>query len=164
MSETGTWTLGIRLLIKLLMPTPRLASRLHPGPGRWILDALEVNNSLRRMTKISRTLKGISLSKILLLMHHQMVPNPLRHSPKRTRTVVLAKEDLDDKATARILLPLASTSPLSGKTRTKIRTRKTLLTLSATLISRKAIIPTSALRRSQKTSVGLDELYVGNWE
>ena len=95
-------------------------------------------------------------------MHHQVELNPLRHSPRRNRTVVLAEEDPDDRAKARILRPLALTPPPSGKTRIKIRTRKTYPTLSATLASRKAIMPTSVPRRSQKTSVGLDDLHVGD--
>ena len=152
----------MRLLIKPLMPRPKPASRLHPGPGRWILDALVVNDPLRKRTKIPGISKRISLPRILLLMRHQAGPNPLRHSPRRNRTVVLAEEDPDDRAKARILLPLASTPPPSGKTRIRIRTRKTYPMLSATLASRKAIMPTSVPRRSQKTSVGLDDLHVGD--
>ena len=95
-------------------------------------------------------------------MHHQVRPSPLWHSSKRTRTVVLAEEDPNDKAKARILLPLASTPLLSGRTKTRIRTRKTYPTLSTTLASRKAIMPTNVPRKSQKTSVGLDNLHVGD--
>ena len=150
----------MRLLIRPLIPRPKPASRLHTRPGRWILDAFEVNDPPRRMTKTSETTKKISLPRIFLLMHHQMEPNPLQYSLRRNRTVVFAKEDPDDKAKARILLPLASTPLLSGRTR--IRTRKTYPTLSATPASRKVIMPTSVPRRSQKTSVGLDDLYVGD--
>ena len=89
-----------------------------------------------------------------------MGPNPLQPSLRRNRTVVLAEEDPDDRAKARILLPLASTPLLSGRTR--IRTRKTYPTLGATLASRKIIMPTSVPRRSQKTSIGLDDLHVGD--
>ena len=81
-------------------------------------------------------------------MRHQVRPNPDRHSLKKTKTVVLAKEDSDDKAKTRIFLPLASTPLLSGKTKTKIKTRKTYPTLSTILISRKVIMPTSAPRKS----------------
>ena len=149
-------------MIKLLMPRPRLASRLYPGPGRWILDALEVNNLLRKMTRISGILKRISLPKILLLMHYQVGSNPHRHSLKRNRIVVFAEEDPGNRAKARILLPLASTLLLSRRIRTRTRTKKTSPILSATLISRNAITPTSVPEKSQKTSVGLDDLHVGD--
>ena len=162
MSGTSTETLGMRLLIRPLMPRPRPTSRLYPGPERWILNALEANDPPRRMTKTPETTKKISFPRILLLMYHQVGPNPLRHNPRRNRTVVLAEEDPDNKAKARILLPLASTPLLLGRTRTKIKTRNTSPTLSDTLISRKAITPTSVPRKSQKTSVNLDNLYVGD--
>ena len=162
MSKTGTKTFRMRLLIRPLMPRPRLASRLYLGPRRWILDALEVNDLLRKMTRTPGTTKRISLSKILPLMHYQVGPNPLWHSPKRTKTVVLAEENPDDKAKARIPLLLALMPLLSGKTRIKIRTRKTSLTLNATFVSRKTITPISAARRSQKTSVNLDNLHIGD--
>ena len=142
----------------------RPASRLHMGPGRWILDALVVNNPLRRRTKISRILKKISLPRILLLMRHQVGPNLHRHSLKRNRTVALVEEDPNDRAKARTPLPLASMPLQLGKTKTRIRTRKTSPTLNAILVSRKATMPTSASRKSQKTSVGLDNLHVGDWE
>ena len=145
------------------MPRPKPVFRLHPGSGRWILDALVVNNLLRRKTKIPRISKRISLPRILLLMHHQARPNILRHSPRRNRIVVFTKENLNDRAMARILLPLASTPLLSGKTRTKIRTRKTYLILNATPLSKKIIMPTNVPRKSQKTSVSLDNFYVGDW-
>ena len=150
------------MLIKPLMPRPKPASRLHPGPGRLIFDAFVVNNLLRKRTKIPGILKRISFPRILLLMRHQAGPNPLRHSPRRNRTVVLAEEDPDDRAKARILLPLASTPLLSGRTKTRIRTRKISPILSTTLVSKKIIMPTSVPKRSQKTSVGLDNLYVDN--
>ena len=114
------------------------------------------------MTSIPKTSKRISLFKILLLIYHQVGLNLLRHSPRKTRTVILAKKDPNNKAKARILLPLVSTPPLSGKVRTKIRTRRTSPSLSATLVSKKVNMPTSAPKRSQKTSVGLDNLHVGN--
>ena len=109
-------------MIKPLMAKPKPASRIYPGPGRLIFDAPMVNDLPRRRIKTLGIIKKISLPRILLLMHCQVGPNPLRHSPRRNKTVVLAKEDPDDKAKARILLPLASTPLLSGKTRTKIRT------------------------------------------
>ena len=148
------------MLIKPLMPRPKPTFRLHPGPGRWIFNALMVNDPLRRRTKIPGISKTISFPRIRLLMHYQAGPNPLRHSPKKNKTVNLAKEDPDNRAKARILLPLASTPLLSGRTR--IRTRKTYPTLSATPASRKIIMPTSVPRRSQKTSVGLNNLHVGD--
>ena len=78
------------------------------------------------MTRIPRTLKKISLPRIFLLMHHQVGHNSDQHSqPRRTRIVVFAKEDPNNKAKVRILLPLASMLLLSGKTRTTIRTKKT---------------------------------------
>ena len=147
-------------MIRPFMPRPRPASRLYPRPGRWILDALKVNGQPRKRTRTPGTPRKISLPRIFLLMHHYLGLNPLLHSPRRNRTVVLAKEDPDNKAKARILLPLASTPLLSGRTR--IRTRKTYPTLSATPASRKVIMPTSVPRRSQKTSVGLDDLHVGD--
>ena len=152
----------MKLLIRSLMSRPRLASRLHPRLERWLLDALEVNNPLKKMTKTSGTMKRISLSRIFLLMHHQEELNPLRHSPRRTKTVVLAEKNLNNKAKARILLLLVSTPLPSGKTKIKIRTRKTYLILSATYVSRKIIIPTNVPRISQKTSVGLDNLHFGD--
>ena len=152
----------MRLLIKPLMPRPKPASRLYPGRERWILNALKVNGLPRRRIKTSGITKRISLPRILLLMHCQVGLNPLRHSPRRNRTVIPAKEDPNDRAKARILLPLASTPLLSGRTRTRIRTRKTYPILSATPASRKVIMPTSVPKRSQKTSVGLDNLHVGD--
>ena len=95
-------------------------------------------------------------------MHHQVGPNPLWHSPRKIRTVVLAKENPNDKVKARILLPLALTPLPSGKTRTRIKIRKTYPILSTTLVNKKVIMPTSALRKSQKTSVGLNDLHVGD--
>ena len=163
MSEIGNWTLRMRLLIRPLMLRPRLAFKLYSGSERWILDALEVNDLPKKMTKFPETTKRISLPWIFLLMHHQVGPNPLRHSPRRTRTVIFAKENPDIKAKARILLPFASTPPPSGRTRTKIRTKMTYPIMSATLVSKKVIMPTSVLRRSQKTSVGLDNLHVSDW-
>ena len=148
------------MLIKPLMPRPKPASRLYLGRERWILDALEVNSLPKRRIKTPGITKRISLPRILLLIHRQVGPNPLRPSPRRNKTVVLAKEDPNDRAKARILLPLALTPLLSGRTR--IRTRKTYPTLNATSASRKIIIPTSVPRRSQKTSVGLDDLHVGD--
>ena len=148
------------MLIKPLMLRPKLASRLHPGRERWILNALEVNDLPRRRIRTPGITKRISLPRILLLIHRQVGPNLLRPSPRRNKTVVLAEEDPDDRAKARILLSLASTLLLLD--RTKIRTKKTYPTLSATPASRKVIMPTSVLRRSQKTSVGLDDLHVGD--
>ena len=150
------------MLIKLLMPRPRPASRLHPGRERWILNAFEDNGLPRRRIKTPGIMKRISLPRILLLMHRQVGPNLLRNSPRKNRTVVLAKEDPDDRAKAIIPRPLASTPLPSRKSRIRIRTRKTYPTLSATLANRKAIIPTSVPRRSQKTSVSLDDLHVGD--
>ena len=152
----------MRLLIKLLMPRPRPAFRLHPGPGRWILDAFKVNNPPRKMIRTPGTTKRISFSRIFLLMHHQVGPNLLWHSPKKTRTVVIAKENPDDRAKARIPLPLASMLLLLGRTRTKIRIRRTSPTLNTTIINKKAITPISAPRRSSKTSVSLDDFHVGD--
>ena len=148
------------MLIKPLMPRPKPASRLHPEQGRWILDALKVNGLPRRRIRTPGITKRISLPRILLLIHCQVGPNPLRPSLRRNRTVVLAEEDPDDRAKDRILLPLASTPLLSGRTR--IKTRKTYPTLSAIPASRKVIMPISVPRRSQKTSVGLDDLHVGD--
>ena len=148
------------MLIKPLMPRPKLASRLHPERGRWILDALEVNGLPRRRIRTPGIMKRISLPRILLLIHHQVGPKPLRPSPRRNRTVVLAKENPNDRAKDKILLPPASTPLLSGRTR--VRTRKTYPTLSAIPASKKVIMPTNVPRRSQKTSVGLNDLHVGD--
>ena len=148
------------MLIRSLMPRPKPASRLHPERGRWILNALEVNGLPRRRIRTPGITKKISLPRILLLIHRQVGLNPLRPSPRRNKTVVLAEEDPNDRAKARILLPLASTPLLSKKTR--IRTRKTYPILSATPASKKVIIPTSIPKKSQKTSVGLDDLHVGD--
>ena len=114
------------------------------------------------MTKTLGTSKKISLSRIVLLICYKVGPNPHRHSAKRSRIVVLAKKNPDNKAKARILLPLPSTPPLSRRTRTKIRTRKTYLILNAILVSKKVIMPTSDLKRSQKTSVSFDNLHIGD--
>ena len=153
----------MRLLIKPLMPRLRPAFSLYPGLGRWIFNALKVNDQLRKMTRISGTSKRISLPRILLLLHHQVGLNPLRHSLWKTKRVVLAKENPNNKAKARILLPLAVTPPLSRKTWSKIRTKRTSLALSAALVSRKIIMPISALRKSQKTSISLDNLHISDW-
>ena len=147
-------------MIRPLMPMPKPASKLHPGRERWILDTFEVNDLLRTKIRTPGIMKRISLPKILLLIHRQVGLNPLRPSPRRNKIVVLAKEDPNNRAKARILLPLASTPLLSGKT--KIWTRKTYPTLSATPTSRKVIMPTSVPRRSQKTSVDLDHFHVGD--
>ena len=154
----------MRLLIRPLMLRPRLASKLYSRPERWILDALKVNDLPRKIARTPGTTKWISLPKIFLLIHHQVGPNPLRHSPRRARKVVLSEEDSDNKAKARILLPLALTPPLSGKTRTRIKTKKIYPTFSATIVSKKVIMPTNILKKSQKTSVGLDNLYIGDWK
>ena len=140
----------------------RPAFRLHLGPERKIFDALEVNNLSKRMTRTPGTLKRISLSRIILLMHHPVGANPHQHSQKKTKTIVLIEKNPNNKAKAKILLPLASTPPLSERTKTRIRTKKTYPTLSATLVSRKVIIPTSILKKSQKTSVCLNNLHVGD--
>ena len=95
-------------------------------------------------------------------MHYQVGLNPYPHSPKRTRTVVLVKENPNNKAKTRTFLPLASTPLLLGRTRTKIRTKKTYLTLNAILVSRKVIMLTGIIKKSQKTSVGFDDLHVGD--
>ena len=150
----------MRLLIKPLMPRPSPAFKLHSGPGRLILDVLEVNNLLKRITRISKTLKRISFPRILLLMHYQAGPNPHWHSLRKNKIVIFAEDDPDNRAKARIPLSLTLTSLLSERTRTKIKTRRTSPILSATFVSRKNIIPTNALRRSQKTSVGLDNLHI----
>ena len=152
----------MRLLIKLLMPRPKPASRLHPGPGRWIFDAFEVNGPSKRRKRTPEITKKLNLPRILLLMHCQVGLNLLRHSPRRNRTVIVAEENPHDKAKARILLPLASTPLLLGRTRTRISTRKTYPTLSAIPASKKVIMPTSVPRRSQKTSVVLDNFHVGD--
>ena len=132
------------------MPRPRPAFMLYPRPERWIFNALKVKDPPRRMAKTPETLKKISFPRILRLMRHQVRPNSHQHSPKKTRTVVFIKENPNNKAKARILLLLASTPPLSGKTRTKIRIRKTYPVLSVTIVSKKIIIPANIPRRSQK--------------
>ena len=142
------------------MPRPRPASRLHPGRERWILNALKVNSPPKRRIRTPGITKRISFPIILLLMYRQVGLNPLRYSPGRNRTVVLAEKDPDNRAKARILLLLASTPLLSGKTKIRIRRRKTYPTLSATLTNRNTIMPTSVPRKSQKTSVSLDNLHV----
>ena len=152
----------MRLLIRPLMSRPRPASKLHSGPEKWIFNAFEVNNLPRKMTRTSKIMKKISFPRILLLMHHQIGPNPLRHSLKRTKTVVSAKENPDNKAKARIFLPLALMPPLSGRTKTKIRIRKIYPSLSGILVSRKVIMLITVPKKCQKTSVGLDDLYIGN--
>ena len=144
------------------MPRPKPASRLYPGPRRWILNALVVNNPLRKRTKILGILKRINFPRIFLLIRHQAGPNPHRHSLKRNRIVAFVKEGPDDRAKARISLSLVSMPLQSEKTRTRIRTKKTFPTLSITLVSRKVTMPTSAPRRSQKTSIDLDNLHVGD--
>ena len=148
------------MLIRPLMPWPKPASRLHPERGRWIFDALKVNGLPKRRIKTPEITKKISLPRILLLIYRQVGLNPLRPSPKKNRTVVLAEEGPNDRAKDRILLLLASTPLLSGKTR--IKTRKTYPTLNATPASRKVIMPTRVPKRSQKTSVGLDDFHVGD--
>ena len=153
----------MRLLIRLLILRPRPAFRLYPGPKRWIFNTLEVNDPPREMTRILETMKRISLPRIFLLMHHQVGRNLLRYSPRTTRTVVFAKENPNNKAKARIFLSLTSMLPPSGRTRIKIRTKKTYPILSATLVSRKIIMPISIPRRSQKTIVSLDNLHVSDW-
>ena len=153
----------MRLLIRPLMSRPKPASKLHPGPERWMFNALEVNNPPKKMTRTPGTMKKISFPRILLLMHYQVGPNPLRHSSKRTRVVILTKKDPNNRAKARIPLPLASMPLLSEKTRIRIRIKRTSPTLNATFVSKKAITPTSAPKKSQKTSIGLDDLYVGDW-
>ena len=92
-------------MIKLLMPRPRPASRLHPGREKWIFNALKVNGLLRKKIRTPEITKRISFPRILLQMHRQVGLNPLRHSSRRNRIVVLAEEDPDDRAKARILLP-----------------------------------------------------------
>ena len=144
------------------MPRPRPASRLHQLPERWIFDVLKVNNQPRRRIRTPEIMKRISFPRILLLMHHHMGLNPLQHSPRRNKIVVPAEKNLDNKAKARILLPLTSTLPLSRRTKTRIRTRKTYLILSATPVSRGVIMPKGIPKKSQKTSVGLDNLHVGD--
>ena len=143
------------------MPKLRPASRLYPRPEWLIPNALKINDPLRKMTRTLETSKRRSFPKILLLMRHQMGPNPHRHSPKRTRIVVLAEEDPNNKAKARILLPLTSMPLLSKRTRTKIKTWKIYPTLSAIFVSRKVIMPISVSRKSQKTSVSLHDFHVG---
>ena len=144
-------------MIRPLMPRPKPASRLHPEPERWILDAREVNGLPRRRIRTPGITKRISLPRILLLIHCQVGPNPFWPSPRRNKTIVLAEENPNNRAKARILLPLASMPLLLG--RIKIKTRKTYPILSATPASKKVIMPTSVLRRSQKTSVGLDDFH-----
>ena len=146
----------MRLLIRPLMLRPRPASRLHPRSERWILNAFKANNPPRKMTRIPETLKRISLPRIILLMRHQIGPNPYPYSPRKTKTVILVEENPNDKAKAIILLPLASTPPVSR------RTRKIYWILSTTLVSKKIIMPTSISKRSQKTSIDLDDLHVGD--
>ena len=86
-------------------------------------------------------------------MHHQVEPNSRRHSPKRTRTIVFAKEDPDNKAKAKILLPLASLPPLLKKTRTRIRTKKAYPTLSATLVSKKSLYQQISQERAKELAL-----------
>ena len=150
----------MRLFIKRLMPRPKPASKLYLRPERKIHNALKVKDPLRRMTKTPETLKKISFPKIFLLMRHQVGPNPHRHSPKRTKTVVSTKENPNNKAKTRILLPLASTLLLSKRTRSRIRTKRTYPTWIATLVNKKVIMPKSVLKKSQKTSVSLDDLHI----
>ena len=104
-------------MIKPLMPKPKPASRLHLRQERWIFNALEVNGLPKRRIRTLKITKKISFPKILLLIHCQMGPNSLRPSPRKNRTVVLAEEDPNNRAKARILLPLASTPLLSRRTR-----------------------------------------------
>ena len=137
----------------------RQASRLHLKQGRQIFDIFNGNGQLRRMTRILRTLKRISLSKILLLIchHHQLGPNYYWYNQlRKTRIVVFVRKDfiVKVKAKVRILLLLAST--LLPSRRTKIRTRRILL------VRKKVIMLTSILKKSQKTSVGLDNLHVND--
>ena len=150
----------MRLLIRPLMPRPKPASRLYPGPEKSIFDALEVNNPSKKMTRTLETLKRISFPRILLLIRHQVRLNPHRHSPIKTRIVILAKKNHDNKVKAKIFLPLASMLLLSGSSKIRIRRRKTYLILSAILVSKNLIMLISVPRRSQKTSVGLDDLYI----
>ena len=133
----------MKLLIKPLMSRPRPATRLYPGLERWIFDVFEVNDLPRKMTRTPKIMKRISFPKILLLIHHQVGPNLFWHSLRRTKTIVFAKKDPNNKVKARILLPLASTPPPSRRIKTRIRTRKTYPTLSATLISKNVIMPTN---------------------
>ena len=84
--------------------------KLYPGQKRWIFDALKVNGQPRKMTKISKILKRISLSRIFLLIlyhHPQVGPNFHWHSqPKKTRIVVFAEKDSDVKAKTRVKILL----------------------------------------------------------
>ena len=114
------------LLIKPLMQKSKLASRLYSEQERWIFDTFEVNGQPRKMIRTLRTLKKISLLRILLLIrhHHQVGPYPHWHSQlKRTRIIVFAREDPVNKAKARakIFLPPTSMPPLSGRIKTKTR-------------------------------------------
>ena len=153
----------MRLLIRPLILRLRPVFSLYLRPRRWIFDAFEVNDKSRRMTKTPGALKKISLLRILLLMGHQVGPNPHRHSLRKTRIVVFTKKNLDNKAKARILLLLASMPLLSGRTKTRIRTRKTYPTLNAILVSRKVIMRTCVPKKSQKTSVTLNKLHISDW-
>ena len=138
----------MRLLIRPLMPRPRPASRLYPGPRRWILAALEANNLPRKMTRTPGTRKIISFPRIFLLIYYEVGLNPLRHGPKRNKKVVFIKEDPNNKAKARILLPLASMPLLSERTKIKIKTIKTSPILNAILVSKKTIMPKSVPKKS----------------
>ena len=95
-------------------------------------------------------------------MRYQIGLNPHRYSLRRNKIVVLNKENPNDRAKARMFLPLASTPLLSGKTRIKTMTKKISLTLNIIFVSIKAIMLINAPRKDQKTSVGLDNLHVGD--
>ena len=148
------------------MQRPRLASRLNPKQEKWIPNTLKVNNQLKKMTRTPRTLKRISFFRIFLLIrhHHQVGLNSHWYSQQRkTRTIVFAGKNPINKAKVRtrILLPPASMALPSEKT--KIKTKRTYLILSTTIVSKRATMPISVLKRSQKTSVDIDDLHIGDW-
>lgn len=69
MSEIMISTLGMKLLIKPLILRQKQDSKLPQEQEKWIFDAFNINNQLKKKIKISKSLKKISFSRIFLLMH-----------------------------------------------------------------------------------------------
>ena len=143
------------------MLRPKPASRPLERQKRLILNVFEVINQPKRRIKISKILKKISLLRIFLLIlyyHHQARPNLHQDSqPRKTRIVVFSKENLIIKAKAKAITHLLLALMLELSRIIKIK--KSQLTLSAIIVSRRVTKLINILTKSQKTSVSIDDIH-----
>ena len=158
MPKAETWTPKKMSLRKTLMQKPKYCYNQLQVSAKWISGVFKRTSPPKKRRKIPEGLSSLTPLLLTQLMGNNHLP--LIRSPpptqKKTKTEIFGVDKNGDKAKTH--LQQVSTSLWRRKKETSSKS-------IAFIVGRRAIMPTSVLRRGnkiQKTSIGLGELYVND--